>query len=202
VPFSYYSRLSPRQQAIYRKSDAVTSIPVPGGAALRPEVDALEDALRRDDGESVARSSFRICAGISRALGVRAPDLEILAVRPRADWGELHGLYTPDGEQPARIRVWMRTAAHARVVAFRTYLRTLLHELCHHLDLALFDLAWSYHTEGFFKRESSLFRQLVPRDAEPRERAGEPSTPRNPSRTGTPRRRASSPGSRRGPRTP
>jgi hypothetical protein len=56
----------------------------------------------------------------------------------------------------------MRTARHARVVAFRTFLRTLLHELLHHLDLEVLGLDWSFHTEGFFRRESSLFHQLVP----------------------------------------
>jgi hypothetical protein len=56
----------------------------------------------------------------------------------------------------------MRTARRKRVVAFRTFLRTLLHELGHHLDYELLDLADSFHTEGFFQRESSLFKQLVP----------------------------------------
>jgi hypothetical protein len=32
----------------------------------------------------------------------------------------------------------------------------------HHLDYTLLRLPDSFHTEGFFKRESSLFRQLVP----------------------------------------
>ena len=56
----------------------------------------------------------------------------------------------------------MRTAKRRQVVAFRTYLRTLLHEVCHHLDYELLKLADSFHTEGFFKRESSLFKQIVP----------------------------------------
>ena len=59
------------------------------------------------------------------------------------------------------VKVWMRTAQQRRVVAFRTFLRTLLHELCHHLDYVLLGLEDSFHTEGFFKRESSLFKQLV-----------------------------------------
>jgi len=58
----------------------------------------------------------------------------------------------------------MRTAQRRQVVAFRTFLRTFLHEVCHHLDYELFGLRESYHTQGFFKRESSLYRQLV--DAE------------------------------------
>jgi hypothetical protein len=56
----------------------------------------------------------------------------------------------------------MRTAKQKRVVAFKTFLRTLLHELCHHLDYELLKLPDSFHTDGFYKRESSLFHQLVP----------------------------------------
>jgi hypothetical protein len=61
----------------------------------------------------------------------------------------------------------MRTVHYRRVVAFRTFLRTLLHEVCHHLDYRHLKLAESFHTEGFFKRESSLFRQLTGTGAEP-----------------------------------
>jgi hypothetical protein len=38
----------------------------------------------------------------------------------------------------------------------------VLHEMNHHLDFYSLKLPESYHTEGFFKRESSLFKQLVP----------------------------------------
>ena len=67
----------------------------------------------------------------------------------------------------------MRTAHHKRIVAFRTFLRTLLHEVGHHLDYELLALPDSFHTEGFFRRESSLFKQLVPEPAAvaPRRRA-------------------------------
>jgi hypothetical protein len=171
MPFAYYERLSRRDQAVYRQSDAVTAIPVASSRELAPAVDALRGALDRDDAPGVATASAEIVGRISRALGAAAPIVEVLAVRPRRDWGELHGLYTQEDEA-AVIRVWMRTARHARVVAFRTFLRTLLHELCHHLDFEVLGLARSFHTEGFFKRESSLFHQLVPRDAgEPRPRA-------------------------------
>jgi hypothetical protein len=162
LPFAYYARLSKPDQATYRASDAVPALRLPDPAALRPDVDALRAALAQDEAAEVARISQRLTDGLCAMLDVEAPEVEVLAVRPSADWGELHGLYTPDDGGVSRIRLWMRTARHARVVAFRTYLRTLLHELCHHLDLALLGLAWSFHTEGFFKRESSVFRQLVP----------------------------------------
>jgi hypothetical protein len=55
----------------------------------------------------------------------------------------------------------MRTAAQAKTVKFRTYLRTFLHEIVHHLDVTILELDDSFHTEGFFRRESSLVRQLL-----------------------------------------
>ena len=59
------------------------------------------------------------------------------------------------------VEVWMRTAKRGQVVAFKTLLRTLVHELCHHLDYELHGLDNTFHTEGFFRRESSIMRQLV-----------------------------------------
>ena len=43
---------------------------------------------------------------------------------------------------------WMRTARRKQVVAFRTFLRTFLHEIGHHLDYELLRLAETFHTEG------------------------------------------------------
>jgi len=94
-------------------------------------------------------------------LGLPPVRVEVLAARPHARWGELHGLYTAERGRTPKIQLWMRTAKQKRVVAFRTYLRTLLHEVGHHVDYTGLRLADSYHTEGFYKRESSLFHQLV-----------------------------------------
>jgi hypothetical protein len=158
VPFSYYTRLSPQDQKIYRESDRVTSIALARPDLLRPFVEALRQALERDKRQEVEAAS----RGITEMLGVTVVEIEVLAVRPSASWGELHGLYTQAGRAPARIQLWMRTARHKRVVAFKAFLRTLLHEVGHHLDYQYLKLADSFHTEGFFKRESSLFHQLVP----------------------------------------
>lgn len=162
MPFSYYERLSARGQAIYRKSDATTSLDLPQAERLRPLVEELREALQRDERRAVEAAASRLGVGLARHLGLPPVTVEVLAVRPSARWGELHGLYTRDEHRPARIQLWMRTARHRRVVAFRTFLRTLLHEIGHHVDYELLRLADSLHTEGFFKRESSLFRQLMP----------------------------------------
>jgi hypothetical protein len=116
--FSYYKRLSARQQSIYRQSDEVRQLRLPHPA-------------------------------------------------------ELHGLYLPEEDgASARIQVWMRTAKHKKVVAFRSFLRTVLHELCHHLDYEFFHFPETLHTEGFYNRESSLFHQLVP-EARPQQKRTE-----------------------------
>ena len=66
----------------------------------------------------------------------------------------------------ARITVWMRTAKRQQVVAFRSFLRTLVHEVAHHLDYELFMLEETFHTEGFYKRESSLSNALLAQGAQ------------------------------------
>jgi hypothetical protein len=168
MPFAYYSRLGPRERAVYRQSDQVTSVPLPGAASLQGHVEELRQALAREDRAAVERASSRLALGLTRTLNVAPVALSVLAVRPSSSWGELHGLYTREPERTPRIQLWMRTVRHRRVVAFRTFLRTLLHEVGHHLDYELLRLRESFHTEGFFKRESSLFHQLVP-DAPPNE---------------------------------
>ena len=89
--------------------------------------------------------------------------VKVLARRPSNNSEELHGLYEPaeHSKDQAVITVWMRTAAKRQLVAFKTFLRTLLHETCHHLDYEWLKLEESFHTEGFFKRESNLFKQLT-----------------------------------------
>ncbi len=113
--------------------------------------------------------SQQLFTGLTRAFAVGPCRVEVLAARPHNRWGELQGLYTDDRRLP-RVQLWMRTARQRRVVAFRTYLRTLLHELGHHLDYRYLKLADSFHTQGFYQRESSLFHQLVLDDEVARDR--------------------------------
>jgi len=61
----------------------------------------------------------------------------------------------------AKISVWMRTAQKEQVVKFRTFLRTVVHEMCHHFDYELHGLPESFHTQGFYTRESTLVRELL-----------------------------------------
>ena len=163
MPFAYFERLSRRQQGIYLRSDKITAVPLPGAAELRPLVVELGAALESGD-RALTESACQLLAnGLGRALGLPAVRVTVLAARPHARWGELHGLYESTGKpgQPPTITLWMRTARQKRVVAFRTFLRTLLHEMGHHLDYTFLRLGDSLHTQGFYQRESHLFHQLV-----------------------------------------
>ena len=101
--------------------------------------------------------------GINGRLGAPPVAVRVLERRPSNDWGELHGLYEPDEVTggTARITLWMRTASKEQVVRFRTFLRTLTHELCHHIDYEHFKLPETFHTQGFYARESALVRDLL-----------------------------------------
>ncbi|HEX7604306.1 MAG TPA: hypothetical protein VF316_21960 [Polyangiaceae bacterium] len=175
--FAYYDRLSAKEKATYRKSDAVAEVRIPDVTALGVLVRALEETLASGKRLATARASTALVAALARQLGVRSVNVKVRNVRPEYSGGELHGLYTfsQEGETPT-IEVWMRTAANERVVRFRTFLRTLLHEVLHHLDVTLLELDDSFHTEGFFRRESSLVRQLAP--SAPKKGKAEPKPPK------------------------
>ena len=160
MPFPYYQKLNVRQKGIYRRSDAIIAVALPDCAALRPLVAELARALGEAHRPEVERAAQRLADGICSRLEVQRVAVRVLAARPTGSYGELHGLYDPEPEPP-RITVWMRTAAKRRVVAFKSFLRTLVHELLHHLDYELYEFEETFHTEGFFKRESSIAHQLL-----------------------------------------
>jgi len=154
--------LTRAEQRVYRQSDTVASVRLPEGVDFQWLLEKLAEALEREERRGTEAACQRLVSFLAASLKVRPVRIEVLAVRPSRSWGELHGLYNPaQGYKPARISVWMRTARRRQVVAFRTFLRTLIHEFCHHLDYELLRLPESFHTEGFYKRESSLVHQLL-----------------------------------------
>jgi hypothetical protein len=67
---------------------------------------------------------------------------------------ELFGDYHPT---TMLIRVWMRTAVRKEITSFGTFLSTLCHEFCHHLDFQRFGFRDSWHTRGFYERTATLY---------------------------------------------
>ena len=82
----------------------------------------LKDVLATEHRKQTEQAIQSIVDNINSDLKVAPARIRVLSARPSRNWGELHGLYEPSD---ARITVWMRTAKHKKVVAFRTFLRTL-----------------------------------------------------------------------------
>ncbi|MEK9916606.1 MAG: hypothetical protein VW645_04195 [Betaproteobacteria bacterium] len=159
--FSFYERLTARQQSIYRQSDDIKYLRLKTVDKLQLDAKKLGEILESEQLGEVQLICQQIANEIISQIKAPPVNVEVLSVRPSDDWGELHGLYLPEDDgETARIQVWMRTAKHKRVVAFKSFLRTLLHELCHHLDYEHFGFPETFHTEGFYSRESSLFKQI------------------------------------------
>ncbi len=161
MPFAYYDRLSPARQAVYRQSDAIATLELPSGIVVADQVRSIRDGLERAQRPKVQMGAQRLVDALVGGFAVPPVNVRVLAARPSDVDGELHGLYEPDEEiDVARISVWMRTAQKRQVVAFKSFLRTLVHEFLHHLDYEHFKLPETFHTEGFYKRESSLTNAL------------------------------------------
>lgn len=162
--FGYYERLSPRKRAIYDKSDRLPEVVLPIGAELLDAVAVLREAVAEQSLRAVQRAMTRLSRLACSALDVAPLEVRVKAKRPIRRDGEYHGLYEREPGSAATLTLWMRTARHKRVVTFKTFLRTFVHELCHHLDFDRYGLKESFHTQGFFRRESSIYKKLAPVD--------------------------------------
>jgi hypothetical protein len=183
VPFSYYERLNATRRRIYDRSDALVELPLPPGPDTAPVMAAIAASLAADRETGVQRACQRLLDDLTARFAVPPLRVKVYATRPSGDWGELHGMYLPEDDgRRAVVELWMRTAQKQQVVAPRTFLRTLLHELCHHLDYELYRLEETFHTEGFYKRESHLLHQLA---GPPEPKRPQPS-PGRPKRAGPP----------------
>ena len=161
--FAYYDTLSPRSKKTYRASDRIERVLVPDVAALQPAARAVGPALEAEDRAAVEQACQALVDGLNARLETPPVVVRVLERRPADETSELQGLYEPDeitGGR-ARITVWMRTARKVQVVKFRTFLRTLIHEVIHHLDYELYGLEETFHTQGFYSRESLLMKELL-----------------------------------------
>jgi hypothetical protein len=150
--FAYYNKLSVKQKKIYRQSDQITTLKIPDARDYPPIIAIIGDTLQHGDRKKLEAQCRQLLNELSKGLGIPRVRITVMAARPSNDFGELHGLYhLAQGRKLAHFIVWMRTAQRKKVVAFRTFLRTVLHEYCHHLDYALLKFEDSSHTEGFYK---------------------------------------------------
>jgi hypothetical protein len=163
APFAYFDRLSAASKRTYRRSDRIARVELPDVARLMPLASHVAPPLEAASVAGVREACQRLVDELNAQLATPPVVVNVLERRPANSDYELQGLYEPDEVSggTARITVWMRTAKKENVVKFRTFLRTLLHEVCHHLDYELYKLDETFHTEGFYARESALMRDLL-----------------------------------------
>jgi hypothetical protein len=174
---AFFHRMPPIAQRAYLRSDSIGRFDFEPVPAARIAVAALTRALEAGAAAEIAIAARAAAIEVCRMAAVMPLAVEVRAVRPRNQRGELHGLFYPFDSRsrtPAHIVLWMRTAQRHDVVKPRTFVRTLMHELVHYFDYAVLRLGDSFHTMGFFRRESFLVRMLLAPDRDDPDDGGPP----------------------------
>lgn len=167
MPLPYYYRLPKSRQALYRHSVALRLPELQSVAEVRALAGQVESRLRKGNASATSRALGALVNAICDGYGVPRVKIRVRDQRPGDEYEELQGLYEREEGEIAIVTVWMRTGTTAKVVKYRTFLRTALHEVVHHLDYEHFELDDSLHTEGFFQRESTLLKSVAPPGTKP-----------------------------------
>jgi hypothetical protein len=142
----------------FLESDRIKTLDLPLNSDLQEISQRLESAMKADMIRRVRSACTEFLATVSDFYEVPTCVVRVLAARPlrTREHGafELFGDYAPDS---MLIRVWMRTAVRKEVTSFGTFVSTLCHEFCHHLDFQKFGFRDSWHTRGFYERAGVLY---------------------------------------------
>jgi len=148
-----------RHLAGFLESDRLRTLDLPQDERLRTSAISVDSAMKAGATAAVRHACAEFMAAASDFYRVPRPGIRVLAARPlrvhEGNWAtELFGDYTPE---TMLIRVWMRTAVRKQVTSFGTFLSTLCHEFCHHLDYQQLRFCDSWHTRGFYERAAALY---------------------------------------------
>ena len=142
----------------FLESDRIKTLDLPQDGRLLRLAKSIEVAMTEGTTAAVRRACVEFLASASEFYSVQHCNIRVLASRPLRvrEHGaiELFGDYAPES---MLIRVWMRTAVRKEITSFGTFLSTLCHEFCHHLDFQRFRFPDSWHTRGFYKRTAALY---------------------------------------------
>lgn len=146
------------RRAEFDHSDQMTALSIPGENRLHALALEIESALSSELKKQVQSTCRRFLAEAAGLFHVPPPEVRVLDARPLRVYetgsSELFGDYHEDTDL---IRVWMRTAVQKRVTSFGTFLSTLCHEFCHHLDIRGLGFPNTYHTRGFYERSAVIY---------------------------------------------
>ncbi|HXW92216.1 MAG TPA: hypothetical protein VEK33_16820 [Terriglobales bacterium] len=145
-------------RAGFLASDRITTLDYPRDERLLSITKSIGAAIEAGTSGNVRPACEAFLNAAAEFYQVPGCEIRVLAARPlrvREHWtSELFGDYAPE---TMLIRVWMRTAVRKEVTSFGTFLSTLCHEFCHHLDFQKFGFQDSWHTRGFYERASALY---------------------------------------------
>jgi hypothetical protein len=145
-------------RAGFLESERIKTLNLPQDGRLLAIAKSLESAMKEGENADVRRPCAEFLGATSHFYKVPDCGIRVLAARPlrvRESWAtELFGDYNPE---TMLIRVWMRTAVRREITSFGTFLSTLCHEFCHHLDFQNFRFTDSWHTRGFYERTAALY---------------------------------------------
>jgi hypothetical protein len=145
-------------RAGFLESDQIKTLVLPEDGQLPTIALSIEAAMKTGKTSDVRVACAEFLEEVTEFYRVPACGVRVLAARPlrvRENWtSELFGDYDPG---TMNIRLWMRTAVRKEVTSYGTFLSTLCHEFCHHLDLHLFKFPDSWHTRGFYERTAALY---------------------------------------------
>jgi len=145
-------------RAGFLESDRIRTLDLPQDGRLTAIAKSIESAMKAGTSADVRRACAEFLDATSEFYKVPPCGARVLAARPlrvRESWStELFGDYAPE---TMLIRVWMRTAVRKEITSFGTFLSTLCHEFCHHLDYQKFGFNDSWHTRGFYERTAALY---------------------------------------------
>ena len=145
-------------RAQFLASDKLCDLEIPPDGRLRGSASALDVAMKSGQSAPVGEVCAEFLRVAAEFYGVSQPQVRVLAARPvRVFEGGASELFGDYDLRKQEIRVWMRTAMRKRVTSLGTFLSTLCHEFCHHLDFHRFRFSDSWHTRGFYERTAALY---------------------------------------------
>lgn len=149
---------NPALRAQFLASDQLTKLEVPGDDRLLLHAKSIECALKDAGRTAMLRACSNFLNAASGFYAVKPPEVRILAARPlRVREGGSIELFADYWPETMLIRIWSRTAVRKQVTSFGTFLSTLCHEFCHHLDCQQLGFRKSPHTRGFYERTAELY---------------------------------------------
>jgi hypothetical protein len=98
---------------------------------------------------------------ICKTLRIENLPIKLKGARPTSNRGTTHGTYTRNiNKKTFFITLYGITPKTKKIVAPKTLIKTLIHEIMHHYDFEKLGFNSSNHTTGFYKRISFIEKMI------------------------------------------